>query len=585
MDSSATPLGADVRLAYTGRYQISASLGSNLASENLFDQILNLAAETYDQQSQQDELYSSEESQVAEASEDSNSRDDGPSSKKANSEDESKSSDDTEPAIVAAAPTILQPQLETQEIAAENSDTDESVIVDIETEEIATPELLPIEADGEVKVDVEPIFTPESDTEADVDLQPIETNVTDSVEHEPGSDDTPRQQVVERTDLKPDGSEQKVESPSDEVIVKEVKPAVEPTQHADSDHTPQNDLDTQQKAKGNPEETTTQQPELVQPVAKQSETQQPIQQEHQEFAPVAPAHTDRDSQQNGRNSQNERQKWYLREAPTIQNADGAPASTPNPVSPANGENLQSATQVGSPESIDASLSTSIQTSSSTENASTLNTTTTVHNIVPAVAAAATTSVSVEATTDNSANSQVNAANNRASEARPTDQPATADNSKQTDGLTQQERVRLVQRIARSFGRLGPTGGQINLRLHPPQLGALNVQVRLEGRDMAARLTTETAAARDVILESLPVLRGRLAEQGFEVSQFQVDVADNSGDASLAGGNSEAHSQQQGGRRPNATSPPLFRSAQDTSDTVDELIASVDLDPDRIDLHA
>ncbi len=111
---------------------------------------------------------------------------------------------------------------------------------------------------------------------------------------------------------------------------------------------------------------------------------------------------------------------------------------------------------------------------------------------------------------------------------------TNGNSEQAADLTQAERVRLVQRVARSFARLGPSGGSISIKLHPPQLGALNVQVRLEGRSMTAKLTTETAAARDVILESLPVLRGRLAEQGFEISQFQVEVADNQTDAASSG---------------------------------------------------
>lgn len=95
-------------------------------------------------------------------------------------------------------------------------------------------------------------------------------------------------------------------------------------------------------------------------------------------------------------------------------------------------------------------------------------------------------------------------------------------------LSQQERVRLVQRVARSFSRLGPDGGQITLKLHPPQLGVLNVSVRIEGQTMSAKLQTESSAARDAILENLPVLRERLAEQGVDVSHFQVDVA-NAGD--------------------------------------------------------
>jgi hypothetical protein len=41
--------------------------------------------------------------------------------------------------------------------------------------------------------------------------------------------------------------------------------------------------------------------------------------------------------------------------------------------------------------------------------------------------------------------------------------------------------------------------------------------------MAAHLTAQSSAAREVIMESLPQLRQRLAEQGFEISQFTVDV--------------------------------------------------------------
>ena len=103
--------------------------------------------------------------------------------------------------------------------------------------------------------------------------------------------------------------------------------------------------------------------------------------------------------------------------------------------------------------------------------------------------------------------------------------ATAEHDKgDVRQLSQQERVRLVQRVARSFSRLGPDGGQITLKLHPPQLGVLNVSVRIEGQTMSAKLQTESAAARDVILENLPVLRERLAEQGIDVARFQVDVA-------------------------------------------------------------
>lgn len=94
-------------------------------------------------------------------------------------------------------------------------------------------------------------------------------------------------------------------------------------------------------------------------------------------------------------------------------------------------------------------------------------------------------------------------------------------------ISRAEKVRLAQRVARSFSRVGPTGGSVQLKLHPPELGSLAVNIKIEGKSMSAKLTTESQAAREVIMESLPQLRTRLAEQGYDVVQFTVDVASES----------------------------------------------------------
>ena len=52
--------------------------------------------------------------------------------------------------------------------------------------------------------------------------------------------------------------------------------------------------------------------------------------------------------------------------------------------------------------------------------------------------------------------------------------------------------------------------------------------------MAAKLTTETVAAREAIIENLSVLRNRLSEQGFEISAFQVDVSGGQTDSNSQG---------------------------------------------------
>ncbi len=117
--------------------------------------------------------------------------------------------------------------------------------------------------------------------------------------------------------------------------------------------------------------------------------------------------------------------------------------------------------------------------------------------------------------------------------------AQAGNTPDAAENSQQERVRLVQRVARSFSRLGTDGGQVHLRLHPPQLGSLAVRVQMEGNTMSARLSAESQAAREIIIEGLPVLRKRLADQAIEISQFHVDVSDPN-DNSPLGGNPQEH---------------------------------------------
>lgn len=117
-----------------------------------------------------------------------------------------------------------------------------------------------------------------------------------------------------------------------------------------------------------------------------------------------------------------------------------------------------------------------------------------------------------------------------------------------DSITQHERIRLIQRVSRSFSRLTPTGGEITLRLHPPQLGSLAVKVQMEGNTLSARLATESQAAREIIVENLPILRKRLAEQGIEVTQMHVDVTDGSSDTQLSsGGNFGAGDSRHGDR--------------------------------------
>ncbi len=88
-----------------------------------------------------------------------------------------------------------------------------------------------------------------------------------------------------------------------------------------------------------------------------------------------------------------------------------------------------------------------------------------------------------------------------------------------------DRVRFVQRVARAFEALGQHRGTLRLRLHPPELGSLRLEVSVERGVMTARLEAETHAARNLLLDNLPALRERLAQQDVRVHQFQVDLMD------------------------------------------------------------
>jgi flagellar hook-length control protein FliK len=83
-------------------------------------------------------------------------------------------------------------------------------------------------------------------------------------------------------------------------------------------------------------------------------------------------------------------------------------------------------------------------------------------------------------------------------------------------------VRLLTRVARAF-HFAQDGGEVRIRLSPPELGALRMEVRVLEGALVARLETETAAARTAIVENLPALRERLAEQGVRIERFDVDL--------------------------------------------------------------
>ena len=100
---------------------------------------------------------------------------------------------------------------------------------------------------------------------------------------------------------------------------------------------------------------------------------------------------------------------------------------------------------------------------------------------------------------------------------------SASSATSESSLTQAERTRLVQRVARAMHTAHDRGGELRLRLSPPELGSLRLHVELHDGVMSARIEAETREAQQVISENLIVLRDRLAEQNIRIERFDVDL--------------------------------------------------------------
>jgi flagellar hook-length control protein FliK len=116
-------------------------------------------------------------------------------------------------------------------------------------------------------------------------------------------------------------------------------------------------------------------------------------------------------------------------------------------------------------------------------------------------------------------------------------------------------ARFIGRVARAFERAHERGGTLQLRLSPPELGSLRLELTVKDGAMTATLETETTAARRVLLDHLPALRDRLAELNIRVERFDVDVRRDGG-----GGQADGRGGQHQQQNHQADQPPPRRPA-------------------------
>ena len=127
-----------------------------------------------------------------------------------------------------------------------------------------------------------------------------------------------------------------------------------------------------------------------------------------------------------------------------------------------------------------------------------------------------------------------------------------------------DRARFVQRVEGAMKAAHQNEGKIQVRLSPPDLGSVKIELAVQNGVLSAKLEAETPAARNLLLDSLPALRERLAQQDIRIEKFDVDVRDQGGNAGSGQADDRTADQsgerQNGRYRPTTTRPAAMPSA-------------------------
>ncbi|MEX0717931.1 MAG: flagellar hook-length control protein FliK [Planctomycetaceae bacterium] len=102
----------------------------------------------------------------------------------------------------------------------------------------------------------------------------------------------------------------------------------------------------------------------------------------------------------------------------------------------------------------------------------------------------------------------------------------------------------ANRLAAAVHASRDAGHQLRIRLNPPELGSLRVEVAARDGALFARLDVETQAAQRAVLENLGQLRELLAQHGTAIERIDVHVETRHGD-----GRSQEHTGGFEGDRP------------------------------------
>jgi flagellar hook-length control protein FliK len=94
------------------------------------------------------------------------------------------------------------------------------------------------------------------------------------------------------------------------------------------------------------------------------------------------------------------------------------------------------------------------------------------------------------------------------------------------------------------GQLMPNGGTMNIQLDPPELGALQVTVKIENGTISASFATSNAQATQLLSHSLSQLKHALESQGVSVDRLHVHQTAPTENASSSNSNGDGSTDKQ-----------------------------------------
>lgn len=107
----------------------------------------------------------------------------------------------------------------------------------------------------------------------------------------------------------------------------------------------------------------------------------------------------------------------------------------------------------------------------------------------------------------------------------------------------------MERVAQAVQTSSANRNQVTLRLTPPELGALQIDVIVEKGTLTARMEVQNPAAQRVLTESLPQLKEALSQNSATLERIEVFLADNATDDRGANaGQGFTHENGQGDQR-------------------------------------